>query len=126
MSFASDTQTKFNNIVDVYGNTVTIIPITTVINKVGYKEVTRGSPKKYKGITSRFSFILKEFEPEGDLLYSDLNIYIKSDTTLKNNNDDLYYVVFDGVEYKINDIYHIKVQDTNVATRLSLVRNSGA
>ena len=38
----------------------------------------------------------------------------------------MYYATFDGTEYKINDIYNIKVQDVDVATKISLVKNEGA
>lgn len=122
MSFATDTKTKYDAIVDEYGNTISVIPITTVSNKMGDKVPTRGTAVNYKGITSRFTSILKEFEEPGDVLNSDLIVYMKSNATLK-DSDNLYIVSINGTEYRINDIYDIEVQDTIIAKRVGLVKS---
>lgn len=107
----TNTRNSVTDMIDTYGSTVTITPMSLTQDKWGDKTESDGTPVVTVGIpydifSERFNFLTV-----GDLTEGDTLIIVKYDETIyAQSSDTRYKITFDSVDYDV-----ISVEDYDVA-----------
>ena len=115
----TNAQSSVDNVIDTYGSTVVITPMTNTEDKWGDKTESDGTPVSTLGIpynimSERFNFI-----PAGDLVEGDIILILKNDETIYAQNGEVRYkITFDSIDYDVISVEDYDVADTTLAKQV--------
>ena len=115
------TRGTIRKVIEDYGSTITITPMTIALDKWGDKTETTGTPVSTVGVSYDYFTARFNFQPAGNLTEGDVIIIIKDDETITTQSGSTTYkVTYNSVVYNIISVEDYKVADTILAKQIIL------
>jgi len=115
------TRNSIRKVIDNYGSTVVITPMTISNDKWGDKTESDGAQVSTVGI-SYDSFVARyNFQPAGNLTEGDVIIILKDDETITTQTGStIYKVTYNSKDYEVVSVEEYVVGDVDLAKQVIL------
>ena len=115
------TRDTITNVINSYGSSVTITPLTLSFSKYGDKTESTGTPVSTVGVTYDIFSTRMNIQPMGKVPEGDLMVIIKyNETVTAPSGATEYKVTYNGVEYSVSSVEDYVVANTTLAKNLIL------
>lgn len=115
------TRSTIRKVIDDYGSTITITPITIVIDKWGDKTESNGTPVSTVGVSYDYFTARFNFQPIGNLTEGDVIVIIKDDETITTQTGlTIYKVTYNSIDYNVISVEDYKVANLVLAKEIIL------
>ena len=113
------TRSSIDGVIDNYGSTITITPLTISRDKWGDKTESAGSAVATVGIPYDIMSERFNFQAIGNLEEGDTIIIIKYDETIATQSSDIRYkITFDSIDYDVTSIEDYDVAGITLAKQI--------
>jgi len=114
------TRSSIRKIIEKYGSTITITPITITTDKWGDKTETDGTTVSTVGIPYDIMSERFNFQMPGDLVEGDMIMILKDDETVDSPTDNIRYkITFDSQDYDVISVEDYDVSDITLAKQVT-------
>jgi hypothetical protein len=113
------TRTSIGRVIDDYGSTITITPLTLTRDKWGDKSESAGTPVATVGISYDYFTSKFNFQPVGEVLEGMFIVIVKYDETIAAQAGEVRYkLTYNSVDYDVMSVEEYEVGDIVLAKQI--------
>jgi|TARA_Y100000034_G_C6849013_1_gene384959 hypothetical protein len=119
------TRNSIRKVIDNYGSTITITPITISTDKWGDKTESDGTPVETVGISYDYFTARYNFQPIGNMSEGDFIIIVKDDESITTQSGStIYKMTYNSVNYDVISVEEYEVANVVLAKQVILKKRA--